>query len=97
MYNFIFSEPFYNDIEAAYDNIEDIFDQTTARKNLFKSLDNLLDKLQIMPFAWSLAKDEYLSSFGYRIVPIRKYILFFVVNEDEKTIEIHRFLHSSRD
>ena len=97
MYRFVFSETFYEDLDSAYEYISDEFDVSIARKNLFSSLDKKLSKMEIMPYAWSLIRDHYLASNGYRSVLVKNYLMFFAINEDEKTIEVKRFLHSSRD
>ena len=97
MYKLIYSEPFFNDIDGLYEYIEDDYEAENARRKVFILLDKKLDDIELMPYAWALVKDDNLSVLGYRFSLIKNFLLFFIINEDDKIIEIVRFLPSQMD
>jgi len=54
---------------------------------IYQHIDNI--------YLYSIIRDEYLASKGYRFSIVNNYLMFFVVNE--KQIEIIRFLYGYRD
>ena len=48
------------------------------------------------PYLYSLVKDKYLSAFGIRMVLVRNYLIFYIVDEKNKTVNLLRFLYSGR-
>lgn len=51
--------------------------------------------LENFPFAHHQPNDEYLRQKGYRIIPVRNYYIFYVVQGSE--IQIHRILYNKMD
>jgi hypothetical protein len=47
------------------------------------------------PLIGHVPKDETLKGYGYRILVIESYLLFYVIRV--QTIELHRVVHSSRN
>jgi plasmid stabilization system protein ParE len=41
--------------------------------------------------------DEYLAEKGIKFVMIKNYMMFYTINEDEKTVIVIRFLYGRRD
>jgi len=54
-------------------------------------------KLEENPFIYQLVRNEHLSALGYRLFGIKNYIVFYIINEKNKTVDIDRILHSRRD
>ena len=48
-----------------------------------------------MPERQPIVKDDYLSKFGIRILPVKNYLAFYDIKENKVTII--RFLYSKRD
>ena len=45
----------------------------------------------------SLVQDKYLASLGYRLINVKNYMIFYIIDEDEKYIKIIRFLYNKRN
>ena len=44
-----------------------------------------------------LVQDTYLASLGYRLIKVKNYMIFYIIEEDSKHIKIIRFLHNKRN
>jgi len=64
----------------------------TARK-FFALLKKKTVRLKTFPYSCP----EYEDVPDYRKLVVGDYLVFYVVNEDAKTVDIHRILHGSRD
>ena len=49
------------------------------------------------PMRQPLVKDGYLAAKGLRSLPVNNYLLFYVVRQKTNSVNIIRFIHSSRD
>ena len=86
---------------------EDILDAVWYSANVLKApaaTNNLLDEIEkyqeilentsnIYPFV----PDEYLAQRGLKFTRIKNYLLFYTIDEDEKTVTVIRFLYARRD
>ena len=61
------------------------------------SIENSVASLEKMPKRHALVKNEHLASLGFRFLPIRNYLIFYIVRDDKNSVTIERFLHSRRD
>ena len=52
-----------------------------------------IDSLRTRPLMYSIYEDFPV----YRHIPVGDYIVFYVVNESNKTVEIHRILHGKQN
>jgi mRNA-degrading endonuclease RelE of RelBE toxin-antitoxin system len=50
-----------------------------------------------MPYSRALLKNKRLRKLGYRALLVKDYILFYYIDEDNKTVVLERFIHGSRD
>jgi toxin ParE1/3/4 len=66
----------------------------TAAINLIDEIDKQISKLADFPEIGKLAKDDRLKKLGYRILVVKKYLVFYVVKK--QSIEIRRILHGKR-
>lgn len=69
-------------------------DNPTAAPSLLEEIDRSISHLSRNPDLGVLPKDDRLRKLGYRILIIRKYIVFYVVKKD--TLQIRRVLHGAR-
>ena len=84
---------------TAQNDLRDIIDYLNrlSPDAALKYYDLIVEKigtLQTMPTRCTLARDTQLRLRGYRLLHVKNYIVFFVVNE--KTVEIRRILFSKR-
>ena len=67
----------------------------TSPNHLFEKFNSSIDILEKNPLIYPLVKDSYLRQFGYRMVPIDNFLLFYVIKNQE--VQIHRFLCGKRN
>ena len=87
-------------LPVAVDDLISIFDwianDSPANADAFiKKLDTQLLNLRNHPFLGRIPRDEKLKDFGYRVLIIEAYFVFYIVRN--RTVEIHRVLHGSRN
>lgn len=87
-------------LPVAVDDLISIFDwianDSPAHADAFiKKLDTQLLNLRNHPFLGRIPRDEKLKGFGYRVLIIEAYLVFYIVRN--RTVEIHRVIHGSRN
>ena len=87
-------------LPVAVDDLISIFDwianDSSAHADTFiKKLDQQILNLKTHPFLGRIPRDEKLKDFGYRVLIIEAYLVFYIVRN--RTVEIHRVLHGSRN
>src|SRR4030065_2075795 len=80
----------------AVDDLVSIFDWIANDSHFnagafLKKLDHNILNLKNHPFLGRIPRDENIKEFGYRVLIIESYLVFYVVRE--KTVEIHRVIH----
>ena len=70
-------------------------DNPNAANTLANKIEKKLELLSENPKLGRIPRDEEIRNLGYRYIIIQNYIIFY--NIDEKTILIHRILHSARN
>jgi toxin ParE1/3/4 len=95
------------DIEVTKPTEKDIFEIGRYIANELLNLDkavkvidkiaNEIFKLEEMPFRNAIVDDDKLASQGIRKFIIDNYIIFYVVNEENKKVTIIRILYNRRD
>jgi plasmid stabilization system protein ParE len=46
---------------------------------------------------FSFVPDEYLRTKGIKYVMVKKYMMFYTIDEDKKTVNVTRFLYGPRN
>jgi len=77
-----------NDIKAYLDQ----YYESTVNK-FFSLLREKIARLKEFPYSCPIYEDDP----EYRRLAVEDYLVFYMVNEEEKTVEICRIFHSSRD
>lgn len=88
-------------LPIAKSDIEDIIDyiskdNPSVGKKIIDEFDNSIGKLSSFPKMGTKPKDERLQRLGYRVLVLRNYLIFYMINEEEKIVEIRRIIHGSR-
>ena len=68
-----------------------------AAANFHNKIQKQIDLIDDNPFMYPLHHDEKLSAEGYRFVVIGKYIMFYIVSEDETSVDIIRIVYGGRN
>ena len=86
---------YLDDTTTDRDNIKIYLSQFYAGtvNKFFELLKKRTAKLKSYPFSCPVFEDDP----DYRKLVVGDYLVFYMVNEDEKIVDIHRILHTSRD
>jgi len=68
-----------------------------AANNLLDEIERHQKNLEDNPYIYPLVNDDYLSEKGLRLIVIKNYLMFFIINEDNKIVNIIRFLYGRRN
>ncbi|MFW6006876.1 MAG: type II toxin-antitoxin system RelE/ParE family toxin [Halanaerobiales bacterium] len=71
-------------------------DNPEAALDLLNEIDQSVSQLASFPLKGKIPDDDYLQSKGYRMLIIGNYIVFYVVFEDKREVEIRRIIHGRR-
>jgi addiction module RelE/StbE family toxin len=81
-----------DDLLSIYDWIAE--DSPVRATSFTEKLDKRISGLTTHPYLGRIPKHEKLQAFGYRVLVIESYLIFYVVRG--QIIEIHRVIHGSR-
>ena len=70
-------------------------DNPTAAETIANNIEKNINLLSENPELGRIPRDEDIKNLGYRYIIIQNYIVFYTI--EERTIFIHRILHSARD
>jgi len=73
------------------------FSAPTSVMNLVAAIKKEILNLADMPRKYPLISDERLRSRGYRKFVVKKYLVFYVIEEKNKIVRIDRILYAGRD
>ena len=82
-----------NDLDQIFEYI--LRDNPASALKILDEIDEGITQLSQFPKLGKLPKDDKLKAFGYRVLIVANYLVFYIIKED--IIEIHRILHGSRD
>jgi plasmid stabilization system protein ParE len=77
--------------------IADVLNAPMAANNLLDEIERYENLLEATPNIFSFVPDEYLRAKGIKYVMVKNYMMFYTIDEDEKTVDVIRFLHGHRD
>ena len=66
---------------------------TDSAENLLTAMDELIGKLCNHPYRHPVYPTVYAMKHEIRYIPVKNYLVFYVVKEEQKTVEIWRSLH----
>ena len=65
--------------------------------NMMELLEEAMTGLSDLPQRCPLVADERLSQLGYRKLNVKKYVVFFSIDEKNKVVDVERILYGRRD
>jgi plasmid stabilization system protein ParE len=77
--------------------IADVLKAPIAANNLLDEIEKYEKILETTPNIFSFVPDDYLKARGIKYIMVRNYMMFYTINEDEKVVDVIRFLHGRRD
>ena len=96
MYKVVYLPTARRQLEEAVTYIAEEMCAPDAADDLLNAVDGAVRALSEMPYRHALYPLLFAMKREIRFVPVRNYNLFYVVNEDQKTVEIWRFIHQLR-
>ena len=97
MYRLIFSKLYHSDLDESHNYISEKLRNPMAADRLIIEAMKKLIEIRDNPTHRPLVYDEYLADLGYRLKIVKNYILFYIIDEDNKHIKVVRFLYGRRD
>jgi len=96
-YKVIFEESAQNDMDGIFHYIsEEAMMPAAAVKTIENIKDEIYYYLSYMPL-FPLADDKRLARKGVRKMVVKKYLVFFVVDENENTVNVIHIIHGARN
>jgi addiction module RelE/StbE family toxin len=90
-------------VPAAMDDLDDIYSYITnhlsnedAAIHLMDRIESNIKRLKKFPLSCSLVRDDILREKGYRKLIIDHYVVFYLVDETKKQVNIMRVLYGKR-
>lgn len=96
MYKVVYLPIARRQLEEAVTYIAEELCAPYAADVLLDAVDEAACALSEMPYRHALYPLLFAMKREIRFVPVRNYNLFYVVNEDQKTVEIWRLIHQLR-
>lgn len=75
---------------------EELFSPQSALK-LLDEIESEILGLKTMPKRFPLISDEAFADKGFRLMPVKNYLVFYVVDEQTKTVNILSVMYNRRD
>jgi len=88
-------------LTTAVRDLEDIFDyiardRPAAAVSLLEKFDHTISRLADFPELGVVPKDVRLKEKGYRMLIVDKYVVFYIVKDQAKTVQVRRIIHGAR-
>jgi len=97
MYKIRIMKPAQIEMREIYRYIADDLHNPIAAARRISLIDDAIQSLRESPARFALVQDDYLASKGYRVIVVKKHLVFFVVREHERVVSVMRVLYGRRD
>ena len=84
-----------NDLDEIYSYISNTLDSEQSALNLMREMQDMILSLSEMPERFSLSPDPALAARGYRRAVVKKYVILYIVDKENKTVSVMRIFHGS--
>ena len=71
-------------------------DNPDAALKFLDKIDKSISQLRQFPYKGTISDDDNLQSKNYRMLIIESYLVFYIINENQKEVEIRRIIHGKR-
>ena len=97
MYKAIISEAFESDLDSTLTYIRTVLFNDTAASNLLDAAEDKVAKIAENPTLYPLYHDDDIARRGYHYAIVGNFLIFFTVNDEEKSVFIARFLYGGQN
>lgn len=77
--------------------IANTLQEPIAAIRLLDTLENEIDSLSIFPARAALTEEEPWRSYGIHKIPVKNYLIYFWIDETDKTVHITAVIYGKRD
>lgn len=95
-YKIIYTQKALADLDAVASYIKLKLCNISASNCIVENFFSEGDSLVAFPTRYPLCNEAFLRAWGIRFVPVKNYLLFYVVREAEGTVYVIRFLYAKR-
>lgn len=85
-----------DDLDGIYRYISGHLVAPKAANDLMADIETSIIRLKEFPYSGSPVADDILRSHGYRKLIVKKYIIFYLIDESEKQVVIMRVLYGAQ-
>lgn len=85
-----------DDLDKIYRYILEELFATSSATNILERMEKEIIRLREFPFSCNYVADEYLRNKGYRKLIVDNYIVFYIINEEQKQVIIMRALYGKQ-
>ena len=85
------------DILGTVKYISGVLKNPIAANNLLDEIEQYEKILEDTPNIYPLVNDEYLSEKGLKYVRIKNFLMFYIIDEDNRIVNVVRFLYARRN
>ena len=96
-YTVTLSSEAQKDIAEICEYISAVLNEKEIAKNMLELLRKNILSLDEMPGRFRLYENEPWKSRGVHIMPVKKYLVFYIINENKKSVDVLRVIYGSRD
>ena len=97
VYRVELTEPAENDLRDIARYISSQLDAPMTALNMVRTIKTAVSKLKSNALIYPFVRDDRLSAIGYRSFTVKNYIIFYIVNEKDNTVDVDRILYGRRD
>jgi plasmid stabilization system protein ParE len=97
MYSVFITDAAEEDIQRTVKYIADTLKAPIAANNLLDEIEKYESLLGDTPHMFSFVPDKYLMAKGVKYVMIKKYMMFYTIDENKNMTTVIRFLYGHRD
>lgn len=97
MYQVYLSQPAMQDLQSIKYYIGKELKEPAIASNLIKKIQDVVMGLDQLPTRHALVADERLARNGIRQIPVKNYIVFYIVNEADSAVTVVRILYGQRN
>ncbi len=91
------TQSFEDDLAAVLEYISQKLYNSTAARRLLINTEEKISLICENPLIFPLYHDDKLAEKGYHYVPIANYLIFYRIDESDKTVFITRFLYGGQN
>ena len=85
------------DVLSTVKYITNVLKNSIAANNLLDDIERHEEILENTPNIYPFVSDEYLAKKGLKYAIIKNYLMFYTVDEENKIVNVIRFLYGRRD